>query len=255
MAREKNKPEEHDPTLGPAVSAVHVGGESLLDRLLPHAKKIGLALLGAALLVTAVVLFRIYQHGKAERSTRRLTKALELAERPVKRDDDGVLPPQDPTEETFASEAERVQAVETAMKKIGQTHDAVALVEAQSLLRAGKLDEALAIYRRRAKASGIDGLLAREGVGIVLEAQAAAADKDPAAKQKLLEQALEAFRAIQPDDKGPRRDYSLYHEARVLEALGKPAEAKAALEKALAVPDTSLEPVIRNRLSALGGGA
>ena len=254
MAREKNQPEAHDPTLGPVVSAVHVGGESILDRLLPHAKKFGLALLGAALLVTGIFTYRYVQHGKSERATTRVVKALELAERDVFVDDPTVPQPA-PDAEVFTSEHERSEAVLAALAKSGPARGAVAMVEAQNLLRDGKLDQALALYRKHTSASGIDGLIAREGVGIVLEAQAAAA-KDPAARQKLLEDALAAFQAIQPDDKGPRRDYALYHSARLLEELGKPTEAAAALEQALAaVPDTALEPVIRNRLSALGKGS
>lgn len=254
MAREQNQPEEHDPTLGPVVSAVHVGGESILDRLLPHVKKIALALVGAALLVTAIFTYRYVQHRKAERSTTRVVKALELAERQVFIDDPTV--PQPPIdEEVFKTETERSEAVLGALAKAGEARGAVALVEAQNLLRDGKLDQALALYRKHSKASGIDSLIAREGVGIALEAQAGAA-KDPAARQKLLEDALAAFQAIQPDDKGPRKDYALYHSARILEALGKPTEAAAALQQALtAVPDTTLEPVIKNRLSALGKGS
>lgn len=252
MAREKNTPEQHDPTLGPAVHAVHVGGESLVDRLLPHAKKIGLALLGAALIVTAVFTWRYIQHRRDERATARLVKALDLADRKVFDPDPSV--PQPPLEdEIFKSQGERADAVVGAMAKVGRVRGAGSLIEAQFLLRAGKLDDALAIYRKKAQGSGIDALIAREGVGIALEAQATAA-KEPTARQKLLEDSLAAFRSIQPDDKGPRRDYSLYHEARILEALGKPDEARAALEKALeVVPGSSLEPAIKVRLSSLGG--
>ncbi|HVV86599.1 MAG TPA: tetratricopeptide repeat protein [Kofleriaceae bacterium] len=254
MARDKNKSEEHDPTLGPAVAAVHVGGESLVDRLLPHAKKIGLTLLGAALLVTAVVGWRVIRRHKEERATKKVVAALDLVDRPVRYDDGLSMPPM-PDEETFASEAEKTQAVADAMKQTGSARGVTALVEADVLLRGGKLDEALAIYRKHAKDTGLDGLLAREGVGITLEAQATATT-DPTAKQKLLEDALAAFRAIQTDDKGPRRDVSLYHEGRLLEALGKPDEAKTALQKALAIaPDSPLAPMIKDRLSSLGGGA
>jgi hypothetical protein len=95
-------------------------------------------------------------------------------------------------------------------------------------------------------------VLAREAIGVTLETQAAAT-KDQAAQRKLLEEALVAFRAVQSDDQGLRRDYALFHEARVLEALGKPAEAVAPLTKALTVaPETSLRRDIENRLVALG---
>jgi tetratricopeptide (TPR) repeat protein len=252
VARDKNIPDEHDPTLGPAVTAVHVGGESIMDRLLPHAKKIGLAVLGAAVVVTIFFTWRYFKQRAAERSTTKVVNVLDLAERQVL-DLDPTVPQPPLEEEVYKSYAERADSVAAAMGKAGENRGAASLVEARVLLRGGKLDEALAIYRRKASGGGIDALIAREGVGIVLEAKAAAAT-DPAQKQKLYEEALAAFRAIQPDDAGLRRDYALYHEARMLEELGKPAEAKAALEKALAaVPDTSLEPVIKTRLSALGG--
>lgn len=252
MARDKNTSEEHDPTLGPAVAAVHVGGESLVDRLLPHVKKIGLALLGAALLITAVFTWRYLQQRKAERSTTKLVQALDLAERKVLDLDPSV--PQPPLEEeVYRTQAERSDSVHAAVGKVGRARGAVLLIDAKYLLRAGKIDEALAIYQQKAKGTGIDALIAREGIGIALETRAGTAT-DPTQRQKLLEESLAAFRSIQTDDKGPRRDYALYHEARVLEALGKPAEARAALQKALEVnPDTTLEPAIKVRLSSLGG--
>lgn len=252
MARDKNTPEEHDPTLGPVVNAVHIGGDSIMDRILPHVKKIALAIVGAAVLVAIFVTWRHFKHKKQARSTVQLVRTLELVERPVF-DPDPMMPQPPLDTEVYKSYAERADTVATAMGKIGQTRGAATLVEARVLLRGGKLDQALELYRKKAGASGIDGLVAREGVGIALEAKATIAS-DQAERQKLLEDALAAFRAIQPDDAGFRRDHALYHEARVLEALGKPAEAKAALEKALAVaPQSTLEPAIKVRLAALGG--
>lgn len=143
--------------------------------------------------------YRWYQRGKSERATVKVVKALNLVERPVLHDDP--MQPPLPGEETFATEAERTAAVLDAIAKAGPARGAAALVEAQLLLRGGKVDEALAMFRKRASASGIDGLIAREGVGIALEAKATAST-DAAARQKLLEEALTAFRAIQPDEKG-----------------------------------------------------
>ena len=37
---------------------------------------------------------------------------------------------------------------------------------------------------------------------------------------------------MQPDEKGPRHVYALYHQGRIQAALGKSAEAKALFEKA-----------------------
>ncbi|HVK72965.1 MAG TPA: hypothetical protein VM734_06575 [Kofleriaceae bacterium] len=247
MASDKND-QEHDPSLGPKVTAVHVGGESLADRLVPHLKKIAFALVALAAILTAFFTYRWWSHSRAEKATDRLARALELGDRPVIPGDMNL--PGMP--EHFKTQAERANAALAELAKAGSVRDAAGLYEAHMLVQAGKLDEALARYRKLGGAGGVDGAVAREGVGVVLETQASAA-QEPAQRQKLLEDALAAFRAVQPDDKGPRRDYALYHEARVLEEMGKPAEAIAQLKKALTVsPETPLRGAIEMRLSGLG---
>jgi len=118
----------------------------------------------------------------------------------------------------------------------------------------GHVDEAITEYRKGVAGKTVDGLLCREGLGLALEAKAAA-DKDPAVRQKGLEEALAAFVAMQPDDAGPRRVYALYHQARIQQLLGKRADAKALFEKAkLANKDADHEiaDLIEKRLAALG---
>lgn len=256
MARKDADPAP-DPSLGPVVTPVHIGGDSIADRLLPHIKKIGVALLAIILVITVVFTYRWYKRSQEEQSTARLVKAIELAERPV-------LPPEidvsaipgQKDKLTWKSYGERAEASLTALAKVGDARGAASLYEASLLVAAGKLDPALAIYRRLGNGgSSDDAVLAREGIGIVLETQAVAAT-DAAQKQKLFEESLAAFRAQQPDDKGLRRDYALYHEARVLEALGKGGEAVAQLKRALELtPDTALKPQIENRLAVLGASA
>ena len=248
MAREQD--DEHDPTLGPKVAAVHVGEESILERLVPHMKKIGLALVAVGAILAVFFTWRYFKHQAAEKATNQLAQALELGSRPVVPEGMPAFG-QDPELPTFKTEAERANAALSALAK-SDLRGVASLYEAHLLIAAGKLDEALAHYRKLSTAKGVDGAVAREGVGVVLETQAAAA-KDPSQRQKLLEDALAAFRAVQTDDKGPRRDFALFHEARVLEALGKPTEAVASLKKALEVaPSSSLRGSIETRLSALG---
>ncbi len=255
MAR-KTDDAEHDPTLGPAVQAVHIGGESILDRLIPHMKKVVVVVVGATLLLMVYFGVRWWKHRKAEKATDQLARALERGSVMVipGYEPDPADPKNADAPETYGSYAKRAEDTLVGLKKAGQVRGAASLYEAQLLLQAGKLDEALAIYKRVGAGASSDAAVAREGVGIVLETQAAAA-KEQTEQQRLLEQALAAFQAIQPDDKGPRRDYSLYHTARVFEALGKPGDAIAALKKALEVtPDTQLKPLIEERLAALGAG-
>lgn len=248
-----SKEPQHDPTLGLQVTPVNIGGDSIADRLLPHLKKIIVGGLSLAVILTGFFTWRWYQRGQEAKTTARLVKALELHERDVTGDapslDPDELPPADPP---YADHAARDQATAAALAKVGPARRAAALYEANRLVNAGQLDAGLAALRKVASGTSDDAVLAREGVGLVLEMQAAAA-KDPAAKQKLLEDALAAFRAVQPDDKGLRRDHALYHEARILEALGKGPEAVAPLTKALEVaPETALRGDIENRLAVLG---
>jgi len=89
-------------------------------------------------------------------------------------------------------------------------------------------------------------VVAREGVGYTLEAKGE------------LDAALEAFRAMQPDEGGPRREYALYHEGRILSAQGKKDEAKAAFEKALEKAKevtSTLQPMIEVRLAQVDAPA
>ena len=112
-------------------------------------------------------------------------------------------------------------------------------------------------YRLGSEDKGIQGVLAREGLGIALEAKAAA-EKDAAARGKLLEEALASYQRMQPDEKGPRYIYAIYHQGRLQAALGKSAEAKTLFEKAnelLAAGHSELRELrelISKRLAALG---
>ena len=236
-----------DPSLGPTVTPVHIGGDSIVDRLLPHVKKIAVSAIALVVIISVFYTWRWYQHSKEEKATTALVKGLELGDRPVVAE-----PTPEDTDPSFKTYGERAEATAAALAKAGQARGAAALFEANQLLVAGKLDAALAAFRKLGTGDGDDAVLAREGVGVVLETQAAAA-KDAAAKQQLLDQALAAYRAVQPDDKGLRRDYALFHEARVLTAMGKAAEAAAPLTRALElVPDTALKQDIENQLAVLG---
>ncbi len=255
MARDKEP--EHDPTLGPAVTPVHIGGDSILDRVIPHMKKIVLVAVGGTVVLAIFFGLRWWKQRNAEQATGKLAHALEIGSTMVipGYEPDPADPASDPKQaaETYPSYAKRAEVTLAGLKKAGQVRGAAALYEAQMLVQVGKLDDALAIYKRIGRGTSSDAAVAREGVGVVIEARAATAKA--ADRQQLLEDALAAYRAIQPDDKGPRRDYSLYHEARVLESLGKSADAVTALKKALSVmPDSQLKPLIEQRLAALGSG-
>ncbi len=244
----KDVPDAATPGFDP--KPMQIGGESLLDRLLPHMKKIVVAILLTAL-VLGVVFFVIWlKDRKHAKETDRLAVVLEVADRPVR--DPGT--PVDPKakDPTFGDVKERATAVLDALAK-ENTDAAGPTYRASLLVQAGKLDEAILEYRKAQGQLGLDGVLAREGLGLAIEMRAEA-EKDAAARQKGLEEALTTFQTMQPDEKGPRRAFALYHQGRVLAILGKRADAKTALEKAkeLGKDVAELPELIDQRLASLG---
>jgi predicted negative regulator of RcsB-dependent stress response len=240
------------PTFDP--KPVNVGGESLVDRIYPHRKKIGMfILLGFAVwaVIAVVIHFRDSGH---EKTTGKLAAVLDVASGKVV-DPATPVDPNNPLKEkfpTFKTDAERANQVLDALAKQG-TDVAGSAFKGSLLIKAGKLDEAITEYKRGQNAKGLDGVLAREGLGLAEEMKAEA-EKDAATRQKGLEAALATFSTMQPDDKGPRYAYALYHQGRVQALLGKTADAKATLEKAKAAgkDSTELEPLVDARLASLG---
>jgi tetratricopeptide (TPR) repeat protein len=228
---------------------VHIGGESFLDRILPHLKKIIVGIIVAAVILSAIFAVRWFRDRKQINATEKLDRVLAVSQEPIRGKDDKP----DPKKPTFASAKERAAAVLDAIAKEG-TEAAGHAFRAGLLLDAGKTDDAIAEYRKGVADRTIEGVLCREGLGLALEAKAAA-EKDPAARQKGLEEALAAFTVMQPDEAGPRRTYALYHQARLQLLLGKRADAKALFEKAKAAnkdTDREIADLIEKRLAALG---
>jgi len=233
---------------------VHVGGDTILDRLMPHITKILVVVLLIALVLTGVFGYRWWQDRGRRKATTVLAKAIELDLREVKKVDPDDKP--DPTKKadpTYATYKDRATAVLGELAR-GAGPVVSDTYRGSLLLDAGRFDDAEKAFRTASTRKDLEGVLAREGLGFVAEARAQAAT-DPAEKQRQLEAALAAFQAVQLDDKGLHRDHALYHEARILALLDKKPEAVAALEKALEVaPDTELESAINDRLAQLEAG-
>jgi tetratricopeptide (TPR) repeat protein len=227
---------------------VHIGGESLVDRLLPHMKQIIIGIVVIAAVLMVVFTIRWLRERKEIAETRKLDDVLEVAREPIRATD--AKP--DPKTPSFADAKERGTAVLAEIAKQG-TDLAGHAFRAAQLLDAGKTDDAIAEYRKGIGEKGIEGVLCREGLGLALETKASA-EKDPAARQKGFEAALAAFVAMQPDENGPRRAYALYHQGRMQQLLGKRAEAKSLFEKAKEAnkSDHDLGDLLDKRLAALG---
>ena len=229
---------------------VQIGGESLADRILPHIKKILVMFVIVAVVVSVFLVIRWRKQIGQERETEKLAEVLNLARRPVGPEMPtlpGVTPAK--SEPKFATAKDRADAVLGEMAKQGAAGNSA--YRAAMLLDAGKTDEAIAEYRKGQGVAGLDGVLAREGLGIALETKAGA-EKDPTARQKLFEESLAAFTAMQPDAAGARHVYALYHQGRLQLTLGKREEAKASFEKAKELgASTDLAELIERRLAAI----
>lgn len=234
---------------------VHIGGESIADRLIPHVKKILVACVLVAVVITGVFAFKWWRQRGAEQETEKLHAVLAVADRPIvpppPTDGSAAPPPPASKEPSFASTQERATAVLAELAAQG-TDLAGPVYRAGLLLDAGKIDDAIADYRKQIGRPGLDGVMAREGLGVALETKAAA-EQDAGARQKLLEEALAAFASMQPDEQGVRYVYALYHQGRLNEALGKKAEAKALFEKAQPLANgLDIAEMIEHRLAGLG---
>ena len=231
---------------------VHIGGESLLDRLLPHLKKIIVGIIVLAVVLTIIFAIRWFKERKQIAATEKLVPVMEVVDKPV-------LPGEkpDPKTPSFPGTKEKAAAVLDTMTKQG-TDTPTPAFKASMLVDAGRLDEAIDVYKKciadTSLAKQIDGVLCREGLGLAQEAKATA-EKDSTARQKGLEEALATFQSMQPDEAGPRRAYALYHTARMQLLLGKKADAKASFEKAKEANkemDREIADMIEKRLAALG---
>jgi tetratricopeptide (TPR) repeat protein len=249
VAAKDDKKDAAQPGFNP--KAVQLGGESLIERLIPHMKKIAIALVIAAAILTVIFTVRHFRERGREKATDKLASVLDVADRDVRGSDAPPPDPKDPKakEPTFTSNKERASAV---LDSIGKGAKAPGPYRASMLMQAGKLDEAIAEYRKHQIGKTLDAVLAREGLGIALETKATQ-QKDAAARQKGLEEALTVFQQMQPDDKGPRHAYALYHQGRILAMLGKTGEAKAMFEKAKeGDKDERFTNLIDERIASLG---
>jgi hypothetical protein len=233
--------------------AIH-GPDSIIDRLQPYVKHIAIGALALFAVIGGVVGWRYLKRRSAAKDTAHVAQAIAISNTDVRPAD---APPdflgKVEGAPKFTTATEKAVAGADAMAAAGKVANTAGVYRAGLLMDAGKLDDAEALYRAHTSDAGTDGVMAREGLGFVLEARAAAA-KDPAEADKLYHQALDAFKEEQPDETGPRRDFALYHQARMLVLLGKPADAKQALDAALkAVPESEIKQEIQQRLALLGG--
>ncbi len=249
MAEDKKKRNVSKPKDPPKTQTL--GNESLVDRLLPHIKKIVVATVIIAVGTMAFFGYRACNRKSEVKKTVKVAAVLDVAMTPI-----------DPTAGSgsgsgagsgsgFPSAKARAERVLDEMAK-QDTEATGPAFKASMLIDAGKLDEAITVYQGCQQGAGIENVLCREGLGIALETKASS-EKDATAQHKLLEQALDAFLRMQPAEDGPRHAYAIYHQARINLLLGKKAEAKALFEKVKAMsPPRELSQLVERRLASLG---
>ncbi len=240
------KPDAATPKFDP--KPVVLGGESFVERLVPHIKKIAIGAIVIAIILGVFFGFLAWKQGKREDATAELTKVIEISDTPVRAEGSGSA--DDKKGSSYASDDERTKAM---LDALGPDSPSGPVYRGALLAREGRYDDALAAYREVQTDLGIEGVLAREGIGLALEAKATAPKTEAAVRQKGLEDALAEFKVMQPDEKGPRRAYALYHQGRILLMLGKRDEAKAAFEQAKTIGKApELNTAIEERLINLG---
>jgi hypothetical protein len=241
--KDTKRDEKKSEDKGVAPKAVHIGGESLIDRVLPHLKKIMVGSVILAVVLTGVFAVKWWRERKREKATQGIAIVLELANRPViaKPDPKIAIP-------SFTSTKDRAAAVLAALDSEGV--DLGPSFRAGFLLDNGQYDAAIAEYESCRSRDDIQGVLCREDLGIAQEAMALAGDAS--GKQAGFEKALETFKTMQPDDQGPRYAYALYHQGRLNITLTKFDDARALLEKAKALAaNTDLATLINRRLETI----
>ncbi|ACY16229.1 tetratricopeptide repeat protein [Haliangium ochraceum] len=251
------------------------GVSNVAEKIQPHLKTIAV-LVSAALLLAIVWFAYDYTRTRAEiQATSMYREALAAADRAVvpaaeegedagnteePAADPAVDPLAEPEEITYPSYEARAQAVVTQLDALFDKHGstdtarAARVTYAAALYDSGRYADAATAYQELlddASVSPAIADLARTGLGYALEG-AALASEEEGSRTAGLEKALASFRQIQTDDAGPKREFALYHEARILTKLGKRDEALAALEKALEIaPDSPLRSDIRLRIVQL----
>lgn len=270
--KNRQKAEAAEATLEPADAPSRradkdVVPQSFMDGIRPHLTKILVVLVGLGAVLGAASIYSWMGHRKEAKATKLFGEVAEVMGREVKPATppaDPAAPPVPPTPPvegeapTFATAQDKATAVLGAIDHLKKEAGATGVAADASLLAAGQLydlgkwDEAAAAYKDAAsKVSPLLRPLAQEGLGYSLEAKALAAG-DAAAQKPGLEQAKDAFAAIQPDDKGASRDLCLYHQARLLAKLGQKDEAvKLFKQVAEKFPTSALVPDANARLAVL----
>ncbi len=238
------------------------GVSRVAEKLRPYAVRI--AIVGGIVAIGLIIFstYRWWHQRKDSRATELYAEAMEVSKREIVAEDapDMVEPGEALPDRgvTYKSTGERNEAVLALLDKLSSEYGSTGvarqgrLIEGITLLDSGRYDDAIARLSSYAKSSAplMLRLIAREGIGYALEAKAMA-EESAEAREAGLRQALAAFEAIQVKDDGPRRDYALYHQGRMLATLEERDKAIEIFNKILAIEPPSLLADKANKRLAL----
>ncbi|HEU5270264.1 MAG TPA: hypothetical protein VFU36_10100, partial [Jatrophihabitans sp.] len=114
---------------------VHIGGESLLDRLVPHMKQIIIAIAVVSAVLVVIFTIKWFKERGQVAATRKLDQILEVAREPIRGKDEKP----DPQKPSFGDPKERGGAVLSEIAKQGTDVTGHAFRGGQ-LMDAGKVD-------------------------------------------------------------------------------------------------------------------
>lgn len=209
--------------------------------------------LAAAVVVgSGVAVWTHFSTKRHEAATMDLTQALKTYAAPLLAKDDVEETSTDNSDRDvprFHSAKERAEATLKSLDALGKASGGAALAKeglplrATALLDLDRVDEALTTYRKfLSETSDRDPLIAfaHEGLGYALE------------RKGDLARAREEFRAMAPGENSPQRDRALWHEARLLQKMGKKDDAKKALQMIVEkFAESTLRDDVQARLAAL----
>jgi hypothetical protein len=216
------------------------------DKAAPYGRAIGLTILGGLVVVIAAWGFDHFASGKRQDATDAFGRAVRIAEGELITDENPAKPDTDKVAR-FKTEKDRSEAVLAELDKIDQGSDVALrsqLFRAGVLYDLGRFADAEAAYKKYLDKSSADDplrFLAREGVGLCAEGAGR------------LDDALAAFRDLEPKNGDFYRDQALYDQGRVLTKKGDAKGAEAVYKDLLAKsPQTPLRDEVATRLTAMG---
>lgn len=212
-----------------------------------HAERVALIGVGAFVVVAIFIVWGHFSDGRQGAATALLGQVLDKQAKSIvatPSDADGGVKSGD-----FRSAQERCTVVLAELDKLDKEYsgsDAAqtgGVVRASCLLDAGRDDEAQKAYRAYlADASTDDPIrfLAYEGLGYALE------------RKGKVQEAIAEFRGMGQEEGSPYRDRAMWHEARMLERLGKRKEASELYRQILEkFSTTTLRDEISTRVGAI----